>query len=89
MDQQTFNFDYPKPESLFAYDNQDRRLYEAMTYGPVTNAQMRDQLRLLSYTRRLSDLREKLHPLGWAIKKEHVGNGVFAYSLARIERKAA
>lgn len=88
MNQASLNFDYPEA-NLFPYGSQQRNLYEALTRGPVTNAEMRDQLRLLSYTRRLSDLREKLHPLGWAIKKEHRGNGVFAYSLEKIERIAA
>lgn len=72
----------PRPEEL-RMTPQDKRLYERLVRGPVTNAQMRDELRLLSYTRRLSDIREKL-PDGWTIKKEHHGGGVFVYSLTRI-----
>lgn len=72
----------PRPGEIFPADNQDRRLYERLVRGPVTNAEMRDQLRLLSYTRRLSDIREKL-PYGWTIKKEHQGEGVFLYRLEK------
>jgi hypothetical protein len=73
----------PRPAELFPSDNQDRRLYRRMLCGPVTNAQMRDELRLLSYTRRLTDLREKLHPHGVTIKKKHQGDGVFSYRLEK------
>lgn len=84
MNQPTLNFSpIPRPEEIFPAQNQDRRLYERMLLGPVSNAQMRDELRLLSYTRRLSDIREKLTPHGFTIKKEHQGDGVFIYSLER------
>lgn len=72
----------PRPEELFPAQNQSRRLYESLVRGPVTNAEMRDRLRLLSYTRRLSDIREKL-PDGWTIKKEHQGDGAFSYRLEK------
>lgn len=82
MTQLGFNFNpLPRPDDLFSSDCQDYRLYERLTRGAISNAEMRDELRLLSYTRRLSDLREKLHPLGWTISKQHAGNGVFVYSL--------
>lgn len=71
----------PRPDELFPTHNQPRRLYERMLCGPISNAEMRDQLLLLSYTRRLSDIREKLYPHGWTIHKEHAGNGVFLYGL--------
>jgi len=82
MTQPELNFNpLPRPAALWPSDCQDRRLLERLIEGPVSNAQMRDDLRLLSYTRRLSDLREKLEPLGWTVKKEHQGNGVFIYTL--------
>ncbi|MDD4092962.1 MAG: hypothetical protein PHQ63_10395 [Smithellaceae bacterium] len=87
MMQASINFNpIPRPEEIFPAQNQDRRLYERMLLGPVSNAQMRDELRLLSYTRRLSDIREKITQHGLTIRKEHQGNGVFVYSL---ERQAA
>ena len=64
-------------------------MFERMILGPVSNAQMRDELRLLSYTRRLSDIREKLFSHGFTIRKEHRGNGVFVYSLERQREAAA
>lgn len=78
MDQPTLNFDpAPRPGELFPTDCQDRRLYERLLIAPITNAEMRDELRLLSYTRRLSTLREK----GLKIKKEYIRDGIFQYSL--------
>ena len=90
MNQPSLNFyPLPRPEELFPAQNQDRRLFERMILGPVSNVQMRDELRLLSYTRRLSDLREKLFPYGLIIRKEHHGNGVFVYSIERHQEAAA
>jgi len=86
MNQEELQFDaprLPRPEEIFPTHCQDRRLLERLILGPVSNAQMRDELRLLSYTRRLSDLREKLSPHGLQIRKQHEGNGVFVYSLER------
>ena len=84
MEQHILNFTAPTPGELFTGENQDRRLYERLLTGAITNAEMRDELRLLSYTRRLSDLREKLAPFGMTVKKKHLGNGVFEYSLKGI-----
>jgi hypothetical protein len=76
----------PRPDEIFPTRNQSRCLYERLVRGPVTNAEMRDQLRLLSYTRRLSDIREKL-PDGWIIKKKHKGDGVFSYRLEKESKR--
>jgi hypothetical protein len=57
---------------------QSKRLLDRLMIAPLTNAQMRDELRLLSYTRRLSDLRDA----GIKIKKEYIGDGLFRYSIA-------
>ena len=90
MMQASINFNpIPRPEEIFPAQNQDRRLYERMLLGPVSNAQMRDELRLLSYTRRLSDIREKITQHGFTIRKEYQGNGVFVYSLERQREAAA
>jgi hypothetical protein len=56
---------------------QSQRLYEALRQSPLTNAEMRDKLRLLSYTRRLSDLREA----GIRITKQYLRDGLFLYSI--------
>jgi hypothetical protein len=77
MQQSTLNFDRP------VLTPQSQRLLDRLQAGPITNFEMRDQLRLLSYTRRLSDLREQ----GIRIKKEYIKDGVFKYSLEEEDGK--
>jgi hypothetical protein len=74
MEQMSLNL---KPSTLTP---QAQRLYERLLESPITNAEMRDELRLLSYTRRLSDIREAIKP-DKTIVKRHLGHGVFEYSL--------
>ena len=71
MEQIELNFQKP------TLTPQSKRLLDRLMVAPLTNAEMRDELRLLSYTRRLSDLRDA----GYTIKKEYVGNGLFKYSI--------
>jgi hypothetical protein len=56
---------------------QCQKLYDRLRQGPMTNYEMRDELRLLSYTRRMTDLKEA----GIAWQKEYRGDGIFVYSL--------
>ena len=62
---------------------QSQRLLDRLKLGPITNCDMRDQLSLLSYTKRLSEVRRAVHPK--EIIKRHLGNGVYQYELK--ERK--
>lgn len=62
---------------------QSQRLLDRLELGPITNCDMRDQLALLSYTKRLSEVRRAVRPK--EIIKRHLGNGVYEYSI--IERK--
>ena len=71
MTQAELNFNPPK------LTPQAQRLLDRLSICPLTNAEMRDELRLLSYTRRLSDLRDA----GYTIKKEYIGEGLFRYSI--------
>ena len=71
MKQAELNFNPPK------LTPQSQRLLDRLSICPLTNAEMRDELRLLSYTRRLSDLRDA----GYTIKKEYIGEGLFRYSI--------
>jgi len=73
MNQEELNFNTPK------LTPQSQRLLDRLSISPMTNAQMRDELRLLSYTRRLSDLRDA----GIKIKKSYIGDGLFLYSLEK------
>ncbi len=93
MEHYKLKLSLPTACELFPLDCQNRRLYERLRHyvGGITNVEMRDELDLLSYTRRLSDIREKLAPLGATIGKKHLGHGVFNYFLEPLtaERKAA
>ena len=82
MTQTLLRFNLPRPAELFSYGSQNYRLYEALyESGRITNVAIRD-LYILSHTRRISDLREKLKPYCLNIKKEAVGGGVFSYYLS-------
>jgi hypothetical protein len=56
---------------------QCQKLYDRLCQGPITNAAIRDELKLLEYRRRFCDLREK----GIMTKKRPLGKGVVEYSL--------
>jgi hypothetical protein len=73
MQQSTLNFDRP------VLTPQSQRLLERLQIAPITNAEMRDSLRLLSYTRRIYEVRQAVAPR--TIVKRYLGNGVFEYSL--------
>lgn len=71
MEQAELNFQQPK------LSPQCQKLYDRLRLGPITNAAIRDELRLLEYRRRFCDLREK----GIMTKKRPLGHGLFEYSL--------
>jgi hypothetical protein len=56
---------------------QCQKLYDRLLQGPITNAEIRDELRLLEYRRRMKDLREK----GIQTEKKPLGKGVYEYSI--------
>ena len=56
---------------------QCQRLYDRLRQGPITNAEIRDDLRLLEYRRRFADLREK----GIKTEKQSMGKGIYLYKL--------
>lgn len=81
MNQQTLKFNIPQPGELFKVGTQCYYLYEALLeQGSITNVGMRD-LFILSHTRRISDLREKLRPYLLDVKKEKVSGGVYSYRI--------
>jgi 1,2-phenylacetyl-CoA epoxidase catalytic subunit len=77
--QAELNFSLPRPVDLFKPGTQDYRLYERLLAAPITNAQIIDELRIFSYTRRLSDLREK----GINVKATRVRESLFKYEIGR------
>ena len=60
--------------------SQNYKLLKALERGPLTNFEMRDRLRLLKYTSRISDLRAAGHNI--ICKKQE--NGVSTYYLKNI-----
>ena len=75
--------DKPKPESLFAWGTQPRKLYEAMYLcGEVSNAQISRDLHILSYSGVINQIRKKLEPFNINIAVRKYRRGVFAYRLA-------
>jgi len=72
MEQTAIDFSRP------SLSPQCQRLYDRLRLGPITNAEIRDQLRLLEYRRRFADLREKY---GIMTEKRSLGHGIFEYSL--------
>jgi hypothetical protein len=63
----------PKPMSP-----QCQKLYDRLLQGPITNAEIRDELRLLEYRRRFKDLKD-FH--GIQTERKSLGKGVNLYSL--------
>lgn len=57
---------------------QCQKLYDRLRMGPITNAEIRDELRLLEYRRRFKDLRDKY---GIPTTKKPLGHGLYEYSL--------
>jgi len=60
---------------------QSQRLLERLKMGEITNVEMRDELKLLSYTRRLFEVKKHVEPEKTIIKR-HIEN-------AKITRSAA
>ena len=61
---------------------QAQRLKDRMLAGPITNVEMRDDLRLLSYTRRLFEVKKNVEPEMTVVKK-YIGKGIFEYSITK------
>lgn len=70
------------PDNPFKYGTQNWKLYERLKQGPIYNVEIVKQLHILKYTSRLSDVREAVMPMGMAVKKTLVGNGIYSYHLA-------
>ena len=62
----------------FQYGSQNYRILERLKRGPVTNAEMSGEMRILKYTGRLSDIRKKIPH---EIVCTPLGNGLNRYTL--------
>lgn len=81
MEQTAIRFNKPHPGELFKPGSQDYRIYERLLAAPLTNSEIIDELRVFSYTRRISDLREKLKPYCMDVKATRIKDGLFEYKL--------
>jgi hypothetical protein len=69
-------FDFSRP----SLTPQSQRLLERLKLGEITNVQMRDELQLLSYTRRLYEVKRHVEPEKTIVKR-HIENGIYSYKL--------
>jgi len=62
---------------------QCQKLYDRLMVGSLRTDQMRDELRLISHTKRISELKRILEP-EMTIEKNYIGNGLFEYKIKQI-----
>ncbi|PKN20916.1 MAG: hypothetical protein CVU71_03815 [Deltaproteobacteria bacterium HGW-Deltaproteobacteria-6] len=89
--QSSFNFDLdplPRPGSFFRWGSQNYQVYERLLAGGITSAEMH-KLNFLSHTKRISDVREKLNPLGYDVVCEVFSGKVNVWKIKKMEREAA
>lgn len=80
----------PKPESLFPWGTQARKLYDALaTCGEVTNVQIVRSLHILAYSDVIGQIRKAVRPLGLDVAKARYHGNVWSYRLAVIQKQAA
>jgi hypothetical protein len=85
----TFSLPLDYPRNPFRYGSGNYLTYERLSIGPATGLELSKFS--LSHTRRLSDLKERLRPLGWTIENKRVCNDpvIYEYWLAKIKKEAA
>lgn len=59
------------------------KLYNRLLEGSVRTDEMRDKLRLISHTKRISELKRILEPER-TIEKDYAGNRLFEYSIKEV-----
>jgi len=77
MDQPTLNFSRP------SLTPQAQKLLNRLEIGPITNDQIRDELRLLEYRRRKFEVKKHIEP-DRTIVKRFLGKGKVEYSIKRL-----
>jgi hypothetical protein len=81
MTQSELNFNPPpQPHELFKPDSQNYKIYEELLNGGISNIDISKKY-VLSHTRRISDIREKLKPYLMDVKAERITKGTFFYRL--------
>jgi hypothetical protein len=74
----------PKPGELFKHGTQLYQIYEKLLSGGITSPEIRNISGSLSHTRRISDIRTKLHPRGWDVESKRLHGNVFINKLKDI-----
>ena len=90
MNQQEFNFNTPPDLTALniSPESQCGVIYRRLLRGSATGLELSMNLErvILSHTKRICDLREKLKPLGWTIETKEVGHGIYENTLERINQ---
>lgn len=71
----------PDPHALFKAGTQDYRLYDRLLHGPITSRQIVEELNILNYTGRLSDVRAALRPYLITLEARRVEGSLYDYRL--------
>jgi len=82
--QTELSFNKPQPHELFKKTGaQACRIYERLLVAPLTNAEIYDPrgMNIPCYSRRISDIREKLKPYLMDVKATRIREGLFIYKL--------
>lgn len=75
--QTALNFDKP------SLTPQAQRLLDRLEIGPITNAAIRDELRLLEYRRRKFEVKKYIEPDRTVVKR-FLGKGIVEYSISKL-----
>lgn len=88
-EQSSFNFSpAPRPGELFKWGSQQYKVYEGLLAGGLTSVQIQ-KMGILSHTRRISDIREKLQPHLMDVVAERQQGRVYFYKIIGMKENAA
>lgn len=89
MDQSSLNFTpAPRPGELFKYGSQQYKVYEGLLAGGITSVEIQ-KMNILSHTRRISDIREKLKPYLMDVEAVRQSGRIYLYKLKGAKAEAA
>lgn len=89
MDQSSLNFTpAPRPGELFKYGSQQYKVYEGLLAGGITSVEIQ-KMNILSHTRRISDIREKLKPYLMDVEAVRQSGRIYLYKLKGVKAEAA
>lgn len=75
--------DIPKPETLFQWGTQPRKLYEAlMTEGEITNKRITSRLHVRYYGEVIEQIRAAIAPFGLDVVRRRLSACTWTYRLA-------